>query len=160
MNAISPEEASVRKSLTVKAPLERCFKVFTDGFGTWWPGTHHIAKVEMKDCFIERRAGGRWYERGVDGSECDWGRVLAWEPPNRLVLSWHLGSDWQYHAETWSEVEVTFVAEGPRATRVELVHRHLDRHGEGWRELAKGVSGEGGWSSLLGLFGAAAEKAA
>ena len=152
---------TVQRSVTVKVPVERAFQTFTASFDAWWPRGHHIGPVDMAEAVIEPRAGGRWYEKGVDGSECEWGRVLAWEPPHRLVLSWHIGGDWQYHAEAdrASEVEVRFTAEGPDATRVELAHRLLERHGETAASLREAIGAEGGWGTLLDLFRKEAEAA-
>jgi uncharacterized protein YndB with AHSA1/START domain len=152
---------AVRRGITVKAPIERAFTAFTASFDAWWPRGHHIGAVDMAEAVLEPRTGGRWYERGVDGSECEWGRVLAWEPPHRLVLSWHIGADWQYHPDPAeaSEIEVRFAADGTDATRVELEHRLLERHGEGAEEMRKSISAEGGGGSLLDLFRAEAEAA-
>jgi uncharacterized protein YndB with AHSA1/START domain len=145
--------APVRKSIAVKAPQSRAFEVFTAGLGRWWPKSHHIGAAEMKEAIMEPRAGGRWYEKGVDGSECDWGNVLVWEPPQRVVISWHLDGNWKYNPDVFSEVEVTFIADGPNATRVELEHRHLERLGEaGGEAVRKGVDSPGGWSSLLETY--------
>ena len=121
---------SVTKSVTVNAGRERAFTVFTEKFFTWWPKSHHIGDAELADAVIEPKVGGRWYERGVDGAECDWGRVLAYEPPDRVVLSWHLQGDWSYDPDPAkaSEIEVRFVKEAARRTRVELTHRHIERH--------------------------------
>jgi uncharacterized protein YndB with AHSA1/START domain len=116
MLAITP--APVRKSILVKAPPQRAFEVFTSGIGRWWPPSHHIGKAELQDAIIEPRAGGRWYERGVDGSECEWGRVLAWEPPQRVVLAWQLSADWEFDPSLVTEVEVRFTPEG-EGTRVD-----------------------------------------
>jgi uncharacterized protein YndB with AHSA1/START domain len=145
------EQTSVTRTVTVKASQDRAFKVFTDGFTTWWPASHHIGKAEMAEAVLEPREGGRWYERGVDGSECDWGVVRAYEPPNRVVVSWHLNGQWGYVADERlaSEVEVRFIAEEPDSTRVELEHRHLDRHGDDWRAVRDGVSRDGGWGGIL-----------
>jgi uncharacterized protein YndB with AHSA1/START domain len=142
---------SVTKSVTVKAGQQHAFKVFTAGFTTWWPSTHHIGKADMAEAVLEQREGGRWYERGVDGSECDWGTVLVYDPPNRVVVSWHLNGEWAYDPDPAkaSEVEIRFVAEGPDVTRVELEHRHLERHGGDWEAVARGVSGDGGWAGIL-----------
>jgi uncharacterized protein YndB with AHSA1/START domain len=142
---------SVSKTVTVRAGQQHAFKVFTAGFTTWWPSTHHIGKADMAEAILEQREGGRWYERGVDGSECDWGTVLVYDPPNRVVVSWHLNGEWAYDADPAkaSEVEIRFVAEGPDVTRVELEHRHLERHGGDWEALARGVSGDGGWAGIL-----------
>jgi uncharacterized protein YndB with AHSA1/START domain len=136
--------------LAVRAVRERAFSVFTERFVTWWPQSHHIGEVEMAEAFIEPREGGRWYERGVDGTECDWGRVLAWEPPSRVVLSWHLQGDFSYDPDPAkaSEIEVRFVAESPEETRVELEHRHIERHDDPDR-VRTGVDSPGGWTGIL-----------
>jgi len=153
------DDTSVYTSIHVKASIERCWKVFTEGFNSWWPRGHHIGKADMQTAIIEPRAGGRWYEVGVDGSECDWGRVLAYEPPRRLLLSWHLNGAFQFDPDPAhaSELEIRFVEDGARATRVELAHRHLDRHGGNWQELVRGVSTGEGWPGLLGMFADHAE---
>ena len=133
--------------------MDRAFRVFTASFGSWWPAEYHIGTADMADAIIEPREGGRWYERGVDGSECDWGTVLAWDPPNRLVVTWQINGEWQYDPdpEHASEIEVRFTADGPGQTTVELVHRHLDRL-VGGQAIYDGISGGGGWSSILDKF--------
>jgi uncharacterized protein YndB with AHSA1/START domain len=144
-------------TVTVGVPLERAFRVFTASFNTWWPAQYHIGQADLAEAVLEPREGGRWYERGVDGSECDWGRVLAWEPPHRLVVTWQINGRWQYDPdpEHASEIEVRFTADGPGQTTVELEHRHLDRLVEG-QALRDGIIGGGGWGSLLDLFAKAA----
>ena len=151
---------AVVQTVIVDAPIEKAFDVFTAGFDTWWPRSHHIGPVDMVEAVLEPRDGGRWYERGVDGSECEWGRVLAWDPPRRLVLTWHLDGDFRYDPARASEVEVRFTPEGPARTRVELEHRHLERHGkESGEKLRAGVSGPGGWPSLIQTYADTAAKA-
>ncbi len=147
---------TVTKSVTVNASAERAFTVFTEKFFTWWPKTHHIGKADLADAVIEPRVGGRWYERGTDGAECEWGTVLAYDPPNRVVLSWHLQGDWSYDPDLAkaSEVEVLFIAETDSRTRVELVHRHLERHDMA-EKAAAGVGAEGGWGGILADYAAA-----
>ena len=142
---------SVIKTVTVRAGQQHAFKVFTAGFTTWWPSGHHIGKADLAEAVLEQREGGRWYERGVDGSECDWGSVLVYDPPNRVVLSWHLNGEWVYDPDPAkaSEVEVRFTAEGPDVTRVELTHRNFERHGGNWQAVASGVDAEGGWGGIL-----------
>jgi uncharacterized protein YndB with AHSA1/START domain len=144
---------AVRREVTVQAPPERAFAVFTERFDSWWPRTHHIGAPEMAEAIIEPRAGGRWYERGVDGSECDWGEVLVYDPPRRLMLSWHLNGEWAYDPDPAhaSEFEVSFTPVGD-GTRVELVHRGFERAGDTGAALRDGVSGEGGWGGLLKRF--------
>jgi uncharacterized protein YndB with AHSA1/START domain len=149
---------SLRKVVSVKAPPEVAWRVFTEKMGTWWPlATHKIGKAKAVDAVIEPRVGGRWYERGDDGTTCDWGRVLLWEPPSRLVLSWEISGDWRHDPTLNTEVEVRFIAEGDVATRVELVHRHLDRYGARRDEMRGIFDSEGGWSGLLASFARAAE---
>ena len=152
---------SVRKSVTVEAPIGRAFDVFTNGYDAWWPRSHHIGEADMAKAVLEPRAGGRYYEIGVDGSECDWGRVLEIDAPNRIVFSWHLDGDWQYDPdpEHASEIEVRFTAESATATRVDLEHRNLERHGgEAGEKIRDAVSSEGGWGGLLARFRAQAEQ--
>jgi uncharacterized protein YndB with AHSA1/START domain len=149
---------SVRKVVTVQAPPAVAWRVFTEQMATWWPlATYKIGKANAVDAVIEPVVGGRWYERGDDGSTCEWGRVLSWEPPSRLLLSWQISADWQHDPTLQTEVEVRFIAEGKDATRVELEHRHLDRYGAR-RDEMRGIFGsEGGWSGLLASFARAAE---
>jgi uncharacterized protein YndB with AHSA1/START domain len=146
---------SVRVSIVVNAPIERAFRVFTADFDRVKPREHNMLKVEIAETMIEPRAGGRVYDRGVDGSEYQWGRVLAFEPPNRVVFSWDISPYWQLETdlERASEVEVRFIAESAERTRVELEHRNLDRHGDGWEGARDAVGGEGGWPLYLQRYG-------
>jgi uncharacterized protein YndB with AHSA1/START domain len=146
---------------TVAMPAEKAFAFFTDSFGSWWPADYHIGQADMADAILEPREGGRWYERGVDGSECDWGRVLTWEPPRRLVVTWQINGQWQFdpnpaHA---SEIEVHFTADGPDHTTVELEHRHLDRLVDG-QIIYDTIGQGGGWTAVLDAFVKAAESGA
>lgn len=147
----------VRKSITVAAAQARAFEVFTTGMSTWWPlKTHHIGAVDAAASVIEPRTGGRWYERGVDGSECEIGRVLLWQPHERVLLAWELNHEWKYDTAITSQVEVRFIAEGPKQTRVELEHRALESYGERG-EMMRGIfDSEGGWTGLLQLYAQAA----
>lgn len=149
---------SVRQAVTVAVPQAHAFEVFTRDFATWWPPTHHTAQKPMQAAVIEPRQGGRWFERSEDGSEHDWGRVLTWDPPRRLVLAWQLTGEWTYDPDPAraSEVEVRFIAQGPASTRVELEHRHLERHGKTAEALHKGVSSPDGWPVMLARFAQAA----
>jgi uncharacterized protein YndB with AHSA1/START domain len=139
--------------ITVRVPIERAFRVFTSSFNSWWPREFHIGQAEMAEAILEPREGGRWYERGVDGSECDWGMVLAWEPPHRLLVTWQINGEWQYDPDPQhaSEIEVRFIDEGPELTRVELEHRLLERL-VGGQALRDGIGEGGGWSSNLAIF--------
>ncbi len=147
-------DMSVRNSIVVDAPIERAFSVFTEDFGSVKPREHNLLGVDIAETVFEPRVGGHLYDRGVDGSECRWSRVLAYEPPNRLVISWDISPQWQLETDLdkTSEVEVRFVAEGPERTRVELEHRHLERHGEGWEAVRDGVASDGGWPLYLQRF--------
>lgn len=155
-------ETSVRVSIVVDAPIERAFSVFTAEPGTWWPPEHHLLEAELAEMVIEPFAGGRAYDRGVDGSECQWGRVLAFEPPTRLVFTWDINTEWQLQTDLarTSEVEVRFVADGPDRTRVELEHRNLDRHGDGWMAMRDAVGSPDGWAFTLRCFGDRIRRAA
>ena len=150
------QDTSVRAAIVVDAPLERAFTVFTEGFGSFKPPEHNLLAVDIAETVFEPRVGGHLYDRGVDGSECRWARVLAYEPPHRVVISWDISPQWQLESdpEKTSEVEVRFVPEAPDRTRVELEHRHLERHGEGWEGEREGVGGEGGWPLYLQRFAA------
>jgi uncharacterized protein YndB with AHSA1/START domain len=147
-------DTSVRSSIVVEVPIERAFSVFTEGIGTWWPPEHHILQAELAEMVFEPRAGGHVYDRGVDGSECRWARVLVYEPPNRFVISWDISLQWQLESDPGrtSEVDVHFVAESPIRTRVELEHRKLDRHGEGWEQMRDAVGSPDGWQIGLERF--------
>ena len=148
------QETSVRTSIVVEAPIERAFRVFTEDFDRIKPREHNMLGVDIAETVFEPREGGRIYDRGVDGSECQWARVLAYERPNRVVFSWDISPQWQLETdlEKTSEVEVRFVPEAPERTRVELEHRNLERHGEGWEGVRDGVGGEGGWPLYLQRF--------
>jgi uncharacterized protein YndB with AHSA1/START domain len=144
----------VRKQIIVEASVERAFRVFTGQLDRIKPREHNMLAVEIAETVLEPRVGGSIYDRGVDGSECRWARVLAFEPPTRLVFSWDIGPTWQIEtdAERTSEVEVRFVAEDDERTRVELEHRNLERHGDGWEGVRAGVDDEAGWPLYLQRF--------
>lgn len=146
--------ATVKRSIVVEAPIETAFKTFTEQFDRIKPREHNLLSVEIAETVFERQVGGRLYDRGVDGSECRWARVLAYEPPRRLVISWDISPRWQIETdlERTSEVEVRFDPEGEARTRVSLEHRNLDRHGEGWQTLRDGIAGDGGWPLYLHRF--------
>jgi uncharacterized protein YndB with AHSA1/START domain len=148
-------ETSVKTSVVVEAPIERAFRVFTAEFGAFKPRDHNLLDVEIAETIFEPRVGGHLYDRGVDGSECRWARVLAYEPPNRVVFSWDISPQWQIETdlEKTSEVEVRFMPEAPERTRVELEHRNLERHGEGWEGTREGVGGGEGWPLYLQRYG-------
>jgi uncharacterized protein YndB with AHSA1/START domain len=154
------EGTAVRRSIEVAVPPERAFAVFTDGIGSWWPlDRYTIGSGPAETAVVEPREGGRWYERAADGTECDWGRVLAWEPPHRLVLSWEISADWQPSPGLASEVEVRFTGEsGGARTRVELEHRGLEAFGDRAEEMHATFSSPHGWGTLLGAFAAGAER--
>ena len=141
--------APVKKSVRVNASQAHAFEVFASRFDSWWPREHHIGKVPMKEAIIEPRTGGRWYEKGEDGSECVWGHVIAWEPPARLVLSWQLNGKFEVDEKVASEVEVRFIADGLNATRVELEHRIAAPDADAIRTA---VDAPQGWGSLLDLY--------
>ena len=153
-----PAATTIRHSVTVDAPIEKAFKVFTEDFGRFKPPEHNLLGVEIAETIFEARVGGFLYDRGVDGRECRWARILAYEPPHRVVISWDISPYWQIETDPdkTSEVEVRFVSQSPGRTQVELEHRNLDRHGEGWEGVRDGVDGDQGWPLYLqryaGLF--------
>jgi uncharacterized protein YndB with AHSA1/START domain len=147
----------VRKVVSVQAPQAGAWRVFTEKMGSWWPlAFYKIGKANAVDAVIEPRTGGRWYERGDDGSTCQWGSVLAWEPYSRLVLAWDINADWQYDPTLKTEIEVRFIADGSDRTRVELEHRHLDRYGTRRDEMHAIFDTEGDWGRALPAFARAA----
>ena len=139
-------ETSVTTAVDVQAPVEHAFRVFTEGIGSWWNPEHHILQAELAEMVFEPHVGGHIIDRGTDGSECRWARVLAYDPPRRVCFSWDINLHWQLEPDPakTSEVEVTFTAEEPSRTRVVLTHRHLERHGQGWEQMRDAVSS--GWS--------------
>jgi uncharacterized protein YndB with AHSA1/START domain len=142
---------TIRHHVVVNAPVERAFRVFTDQFGDFKPREHNLLSVPIAETVFEPRVGGHIYDRGVDGSLCRWARIVAYEPPNRVVFTWDIGPTWQLETDLTrtSEVEVLFSAEAADRTRVELEHRHIERHGEGWESVAAGVGGDAGWPLYL-----------
>jgi uncharacterized protein YndB with AHSA1/START domain len=147
---------TVRRQVLVNAPISDAFKVFTERFGDFKPREHNVLKARIAETVFEPRVGGNIYDRAVDGSECRWARILAFEPPNRVVFSWDISPRWQIEAnpDLTSEVEVRFFAETPERTRVELEHRNLDRHGVEWESVRDGVGNEGGWPLYLQRYAA------
>jgi uncharacterized protein YndB with AHSA1/START domain len=150
---------SVKKAIDVQAAQETAWRVFTERMGMWWPLAYYkIGKANAIDAVIEPYQGGRWYERGEDGSTCDWGTVLAWEPYSRLLLSWDVSADWKPDPTLKTEIEVRFIANGNNTTRVELEHRRLDRYGARRNEMRRIFDTEGDWGRLLALFAQLAER--
>ncbi len=149
-------DSVVRKAIVVQAPVQRAFSVFTERFGDFKPPEHNLLGAPIVETTFEPRVGGHIVDRAEDGSECRWARVLAFEPPDRVVFSWDIGPTWQIEPDPakTSEVEVRFVAEGAGRTRVELEHRHIDRHGPGWDSVRGGVDSDGGWPLYLSRYAA------
>jgi uncharacterized protein YndB with AHSA1/START domain len=148
--------AVVHKQIVVQAPVDKAFAVFTERLGDFKPPEHNLLTVPIAETVFEPRVGGHIYDRGTDGSECRWARVLAFDPPRRVVFSWDIGPTWQLETEpeNASSVEVRFIAETPDRTRVELEHRNIDRHGPGWEAVAKGVGHDQGWPLYLERYAA------
>ncbi|GIH03272.1 ATPase [Rhizocola hellebori] len=144
---------SIQRKITVGAPAERAFKIFTESLATWWPAGYHIGQADFADVVMQPQVGGRWFEAGTDGSECDWGRVLVWEPPHRLVVTWQINGNWEFDADPAraSEIEVRFTELEPGQTTVELEHRYLDRLVAGQAAYAA-VSDDSGWNGILARF--------
>jgi uncharacterized protein YndB with AHSA1/START domain len=152
--------APVRKSIQVKATQAHAFDVFTAGMSRWWNPSHSINKSRspLKEVVIEPHTGGRWYERGEDGSECDWGKVLTWEPPARLVLAWQVNGDWTFDPDFVTEVEIRFLSDGSGMTRVELEHRDIDRFGDKAEAIHTALDSPEGWGGLLERFADAVDR--
>jgi uncharacterized protein YndB with AHSA1/START domain len=145
---------AVRRQIVVEAPIERAFTVFTDRFGDFKPPEHNLLGAPIAETVFEPRVGGGITDRATDGSECRWARILAYDPPDRVVFSWDISPRWTIETDQAqaSEVEVRFYAETPDRTRVELEHRHIDRHGPGWEAVAEAIDGPEGWPLYLDRY--------
>lgn len=152
--SLTNDDVVVRREVVVDAPIERAFEVFTERFGDFKPKEHNLLGAPIVETRFEPRVGGHIYDRAEDGSECRWARVLAFEPPDRVVFSWDIGPSWQLEADeaNASEVEVRFIAETADRTRLELEHRNLDRHGPGWEGLRDGIADDAGWPLYLARY--------
>jgi uncharacterized protein YndB with AHSA1/START domain len=150
------QATTVRKQVVVDAPIDRAFSVFTDRFGDFKPPEHNLLQAPIAETMLEAKVGGHIVDRAVDGSECRWARILAFDPPDRVVFSWDIGPRWTVETDPaqTSEVEVQFFAESPDRTRVELEHRHIDRHGPGWEAVTDGIDGSQGWPLYLDRYAA------
>ena len=146
--------STVKRTLVVEAAQERAFHVFTAGFDTWWPRSHHTGDGDLLEAIIEPAVGGRWFARTTVGEE-DWGRVVVWEPPHRVVLDWQLNADFKYDSDFHTEVEARFVAESQHRTRLEFEHRNIDRYGDRAAELAAALGSDSGWSGILNAYATA-----
>ena len=153
---VTIKAAPVRKAISVEVPAATAFARFVERIGSWWPAAYSIGRSPQKNVVIEPRAAGRWYEIDEDGSECDWGEVLAWDPPGRLLLAWRIGADWRFDPELLTEVEVRFVPLDARSTRVELEHRLLDNLGDGAETIRTSFDSEQGWGGVLASYAEAA----
>jgi uncharacterized protein YndB with AHSA1/START domain len=151
-------DTAVQLAISVAVPVSDAFAVFTRDIGSWWPPEHHILQGELAEMVFEPHVGGHVYDRATTGTVCQWARVLAYEPPERFVISWDINLQWQIEKDParCSEIEVRFIADGPSKTRVELEHRHLDRHGDGWEQMRDAVGSAGGWQVGLTRFAARA----
>jgi uncharacterized protein YndB with AHSA1/START domain len=154
------EDMVVRKQVVVNAAIAQAFTAFTERFGDFKPPEHNLLQAPVAETVFEPRVGGHIYDRATDGSECRWARILAYEPPHRVMFSWDISPRWELETdpELTSEVEVRFVPEGESRTRVELEHRHLDRHGPGWQAVGEGVDGDQGWPLYLARYAAMFEQ--
>lgn len=146
------EVPPIKRELSVKTSAARAFAIFTDGIDSWWPRQHHIGTSPMKRTLIEPRVGGRWYSISEDGSECDVGRVLTWDPPNRLVLSWNITADWKFDLSFVTEIEVRFTQTAPKETAVSFEHRLLERYGAPAPEMRERMNQPEGWHVAIDNF--------
>ena len=146
--------APVRQSVKVPLDQAQAFELYVDRFDSWWPHEHHIGEVEPERVIIEPKTGGRVYEIGVDGTECDWGYVKSYDPPSGFVAAWQLNAEWQYDADRSkaSEYEVTFEPQDDGSTLVTLEHRCFENHGEGGASIAAAVGTGNGWPGLLQMY--------
>jgi uncharacterized protein YndB with AHSA1/START domain len=154
------QPAPVRRTIEVNVSQAKAFDVFTRKTAAWWPKQHHIGKAPLAEAIIEPKVDGRWYERGDDGTECEWGRVLAWNPPHGLILAWQLNASFQFDKSFVTEVEIKFVPLADGRTRVELEHRNLERYGDAADTVRGQIGADAGWGSILKSFGVTADAAA
>jgi len=147
---------SVRREVVVPVSADRAFEVFTAGMTSWWPPEHHIGSAPIEQIVIEPHEGGRWYTRHTDGSETSTGHVLAWEPGERLAITWQIGADWKYHVDLVTTVELRFVAEAPDRTRVLLEHRDLEAYGPQAERMRETFEQPGAWEATMAAFAGAA----
>jgi Activator of Hsp90 ATPase homolog 1-like protein len=152
MSRLEIRLAPVKKSVVVQADVERSFAAFTSRMGRWWPRSHSIGSAPIADVIVEPRVGGRWYERSSQGAECEWGKVLAWDPPGRVILAWQLDANWKYDPALVLEVEITFTALEGGLTRVDLEHRNLERYGDKAAAVGDALGSESGWPGILKSF--------
>ena len=144
--------APVRHQLRVKLAPAAAFELFTTRFDSWWPRDKSANPgTTLAEAVLEPKVGGRWYETGANGSVCEWGRVLAYEPPRRLILNWQLGADYRYDPALVTEVEILFQPDGS-GTLVTLEHRNIERFGARHAEMRAGIAGPNGWPAILGSF--------
>ncbi len=148
------KSTQVQVEIIVKASVEKSFKTFTERCHDWWPKEYKLGEAERTDIVVESHVDGRWYEKGSDGSECLWGKVLAWDPPNHLAFSWQIKPNFtpEPDPERASRVDIRFRENGPASTTITLVHSDFERHGEGWEAMRDSVAHKGGWQEILKQF--------
>jgi hypothetical protein len=159
MSRLEIRPAPVNRSVVVKADVERSFAAFTGRMGRWWPRSHSIGSTPLADVIVEPHVGGRWYERNAEGAECEWGKVLAWDPPGRVILAWQLDANWKYDPALVLEVEIRFTALQGGMTRVDLEHRNLERYGDKAAAVRDAIGSDAGWLGILKSFAADTEAA-
>lgn len=152
MSAESTAAVEVVRSVSVPLPKARTFELFTTRMTEFWPKEHSIGSADIAEVVVEPATNGRWLERGVDGAECQWGRVAAWDPPRKVVLMWQIGANWQFDPDFETEVEVTFTDEGSGRTRVDLCHRNLERYGDATEQMRAIFDHPNGWTGTLNRF--------
>lgn len=152
MGTESDSGVEVFRSVNVALPQDRAFELFATRMTEFWPKDHSIGASELAEVVIEPRSGGRWFERGVDGSECQWGEVAVWEPPRKVLLLWQIGADWQFDPKFETEIAVTFIEDGPDRSRLELRHCNLQRYGDNAEKMRAVFDEPGGWTGTLGAF--------
>jgi uncharacterized protein YndB with AHSA1/START domain len=158
MDTESFSAVEVFRSVSLPLPQARAFELFTTRMTEFWPKEHSIGDAELAEVVLEPRRGGRWFERGIDGSECQWGRVAAWEPPRKIVLLWQIGADWRFDPEFETEVELTFTEQGPDRSRLDLRHRNLQRYGDNTDQMLTLFDDPKGWTGTLTGFADLAGK--
>lgn len=159
MTTARQERTSLEVDITVEVPIDHAFRVFTERFDEIKPREHNLLQVPIERTVFDGRVGGTVYDIGTDGSTCTWARVMAFEPPHRVMISWDISPQWKIETDLsrTSEIEIRFLSETPERTRVVLEHRNLDRHGDGWEGFC-GLDTGNGWPLYLQRYAEAIER--
>ena len=148
--------APIVRTVHTKAAPDRAFDIFANSIGSWWPKGRGVGARPLVSMVIEPREGGRWCEVDSEGEETQWGYVLTWAPPSRLVLAWQIDASMKYDPNLITEVEIAFESDGTGGTNVTLTHGNLERFGQNTEKLVASIGN--GWSQMVDLFAQSADE--